>query len=168
MKTILPDTAAKTLEEKRAALIDVREPGEFATVRVPGSTNVPLSSFEDGIASLPPGDLMILCARSPRAFAAAELLAKRGRDSAVVEGGIAEWIRRGLPAETGTRRVWPMERQVRFVAGVLVLAGVSLGFWVNAGFFGIAAFVGLGLTVSGLTGFCGMTHVLALCPWNRN
>ena len=167
MKTLLPETAAAAFADRRAHLIDVREPGEFETVRVPGSINVPLSVFQDRAASLPTGELMILCARGPRAFAAADILAKGGRDSAVVDGGITEWIRRGLPAETGARRVWPIERQVRFVAGLLVLLGVSLGFWVNAKFFLLAAFVGAGLTFSGVTGFCGMALVLARCPWNR-
>jgi hypothetical protein len=28
-------------------------------------------------------------------------------------------------------------------------------------------FVGAGLTFAGISGFCGMAHLLALMPWNR-
>jgi hypothetical protein len=31
----------------------------------------------------------------------------------------------------------------------------------------LTIFVGAGLTVAGVTGFCGMARLLALLPWNR-
>lgn len=60
-----------------------------------------------------------------------------------------------------------LNRQVRLVAGTLVLLGVGLGFTVHQGFFGLAGFVGAGLVFAGLTNICGMCHLLALLPWNR-
>jgi hypothetical protein len=61
----------------------------------------------------------------------------------------------------------PLERQVLVAAGLLVLIGVLLGAFVHPGFYGVSAFVGAGLTVAGLTGFCGMALLLARMPWNK-
>jgi hypothetical protein len=58
-------------------------------------------------------------------------------------------------------------RQVQIVAGALVLAGVLLGFLIAPAWIGLAAFVGAGLLMAGITGWCGMAHMLALMPWNR-
>lgn len=167
MKTITPHEAWQAARSGRSRLIDVREPGEFATVRAPRSINLPLSSLEERLPDVPEGDLLLLCASSARAAAAAKILSENGRASAVVDGGIIQWQSERLPLESGTRRVWSMDRQVRFGAGLLVLTGLSLGWFFHRGFFALSAFVGAGLVFSGLTGFCGMAHVLARCPWNR-
>ncbi len=149
-------------------LVDVREPGEFSTVRTPNTLNFPLSSLEDRVSEIPAGaPVYLLCAVGARALAAAAILAENGRSAIVVDGGMIEWRRRGLPAEHGTRRVWDMDRQVRLVAGTLVLTGVMLGWLVHPKFYILAGFVGAGLSFSGLTGFCGMARVLARLPWNR-
>jgi len=58
-------------------------------------------------------------------------------------------------------------RQVQIAAGLLILLGVLLGFLVDPLWFGLAAFVGAGLTVAGVTGWCGMARLLAVMPWNR-
>ena len=58
-------------------------------------------------------------------------------------------------------------RQVQIAAGVLILLGVALGYSVSSAFFLLSAFVGAGLTLAGVTGFCGMARLLAVMPWNR-
>ncbi|WP_407701509.1 YgaP family membrane protein [Tsuneonella amylolytica] len=58
-------------------------------------------------------------------------------------------------------------RQGQIAAGVMILAGVLLGFTVGPAWFGLSAFVGAGLTFAGVSGWCGMAHLLALMPWNR-
>ncbi len=63
-------------------------------------------------------------------------------------------------------KVISLERQVRIVAGSLVLIGVLLGWFVHRGFFGLSAFVGAGLVFAGITDFCGMGLLLAKLPWN--
>ena len=60
-----------------------------------------------------------------------------------------------------------IERQVRIIAGSLVLIGMVLGWFVHRGFFGLAAFVGAGLVFAGVTDFCSMGLLLAKLPWNR-
>ena len=50
----------------------------------------------------------------------------------------------------------------------MALAGVLLGAFVWPGFYVLSGFVGAGLTLAGITGFCGMARLLAHMPWNRN
>jgi hypothetical protein len=58
-------------------------------------------------------------------------------------------------------------RQVQIAAGSLVLMGILLGTLLAPGFYALSAFVGAGLMFAGISGFCGMAHLLTLMPWNR-
>jgi len=62
----------------------------------------------------------------------------------------------------------PIQRQVQITAGLMVLAGVILGFVVAPAFFLLAGFVGAGLTFAGISGTCAMASLLAVMPWNRH
>jgi len=168
IRTINAADAWADVQRGGAGLIDVREPGEFATVRAPRAVNLPLSNFEERVSELPANaTVYVLCASGSRAMAAAKILSDSSRTGVVVEGGMSDWQQRGLPIERGSRRVWSMDRQVRLVAGALVLSGVLLGWLVNPRFYILSGFVGAGLLFSGLTDFCGMARILARCPWNR-
>ncbi len=145
-------------------LLDVRSRGEFAHARIAGSTNVPLEEIASASAALPADrPVVIVCQSGARSAMALPALA--GRDASVLEGGLAAWTKAGLPVEGGGP--WPMERQVRFAAGGLVLIGAALSIWVHVGFAAIPLFVGAGLVFSAVTGTCGMASVLARLPWNR-
>ena len=62
---------------------------------------------------------------------------------------------------------WALERQVRFVAGLLILLGLALSHvWPLA--IVLAWFVPLGLIVAALTDSCMMGMLLAKLPWNRS
>ena len=84
----------------------------------------------------------------------------------MVEGGTLAWIEANLPVTRSAVKVISLERQVRIVAGSLVLIGVLLGWFVHPDFFGLSAFVGAGLVFAGITDFCGMGLLLAKLPWN--
>ena len=60
-----------------------------------------------------------------------------------------------------------LERQVRIVAGALVLAGTLLGIFWNRLFLGLPALIGGGLVFAGITDTCGLGMLLARMPWNR-
>jgi rhodanese-related sulfurtransferase len=111
--------------------------------------------------------LYLICETGPRSFKAAERLKAAGRaDVIVVDGGTQRWAAAGLPVVRG-RKAISMFRQVRIVAGTLVLVGAGLGWQVHPAFYGLAAFVGAGLLFSGITDTCGMAWVLGKMPWNR-
>ena len=104
----LPTTDVQTAAALLAAdqpplLVDVREPNEFATVRVPGAVLVPLSTFLLKVDTLPRDrPLLVMCAVGGRSAAAtAHLLASGWTHVTNVAGGIVAWERAGLPVRRG-------------------------------------------------------------------
>ncbi|WP_062269404.1 YgaP family membrane protein [Endozoicomonas arenosclerae] len=61
----------------------------------------------------------------------------------------------------------PLQRQVHLIAGLLILTFTLLSFTVSPLFMAGLLIIGSGLTLAGLTGFCGMAKLLALAPWNQ-
>ena len=173
MKTITPAELQKLLTaQPDLSLIDVRTPVEFAEVHVPQARNIPLDQVNPGELA-GPGQMRkdqpvyLLCRNGGRATKAADKFARAGFEQPfVVEGGTLGWIAANLPVTRGLTRVISLERQVRIVAGSLVLIGVVLGWLVHRDFFGLSAFVGAGLVFAGITDFCGMGLLLAKLPWN--
>lgn len=150
-------------------VIDVREFSEFNSERIADAQLMPLSNFEkhaDEIDHSKP--VYLMCRSGNRAKQAAEKLMKKGfTDIHVVQGGMAAWAGADLPVIKGESKVWSLERQVRFTAGLLVLAGVVLGFAVTPYFLILSGFVGAGLVFSAATDTCGMAMMLARMPWNK-
>ena len=156
-------------EAEQVRLIDVRTSGEFASAHNSGSYNVPLDLLREHQRELTAqhGDPVVLvCASGARAEQARTLLETAGLDRlSVLCGGITSWENEGGPLNRG-RGTWAMERQVRLVAGLLVLTGVvaSTAYeplkW-------IAGCVGAGLTFAAVTNTCAMSRVLGLLPHNR-
>ncbi len=151
-------------------LIDVREPAEYAALRLADSTLIPLSTLEERAPSLDQArPIVLVCHSGSRAAQAARSLEARGfADVRVLAGGLQAWKRLGLPVEQGASRVWPLERQVRFAAGALVLAGFSLAWLVHPWCLALSAFVGAGLVFSAVTDSCAMAMLLARLPWNQD
>jgi len=170
MEMTTPTITPQEAQTRRAAgpitLIDVRTPAEYREIHAEGATSIPLDQFEPcSVAKGAP--IYLICKTGDRARKAAEKARAAGREDAVViEGGTTAWTEAGLPVVRGPKTI-SLERQVRIGAGLLILAGVGLGWFVHPGFYGLAAFVGAGLTFAGLTGWCGMGMALSRCPWNR-
>lgn len=150
-------------------VIDVREFSEFNSERIADAQLMPLSNFEkhaDEIDHTKP--VYLMCRSGNRAKNAAEKLASKGfTDIHVIEGGMVAWAGANLPVVKGESKVWSLERQVRFAAGLFVLTGVVLSVFVSPYLLLISAFVGAGLMFSALTDTCGMGMVLARMPWNK-
>jgi hypothetical protein len=53
-----------------------------------------------------------------------------------------------------------IERYLRLIAGLFVLASLALGYWVSPWFYLLNAFVGLNLLQSGFTNWCPMMAIL--------
>ncbi len=151
-----------------AQLIDVRSATEFASGHIPGAANIPLEQVELRAADLDPTlPVVLVCQAGTRARLAAELLQPSGKNLVVLEGGTGDWIKAGNPAVRCTASRWALERQVRLIAGLLVIAGVALTLVVSPWFLLLAAFIGCGLVFAGASNLCLMGELLARLPWNR-
>jgi rhodanese-related sulfurtransferase len=167
--TLTPTQVATLLRSGDTVLVDVREPDEFARRHVKGALSRPLSLLGDALADIPGGKTVVFTCRSGMRTASncERLAASAPGESFILEGGVDAWAAARLPLEEDRKAPLELMRQVQIAAGLLILAGVLLGFVVHPAFFGLSAFVGAGLTLAGATGFCGMARLLALAPWNR-
>ena len=88
----------------RPLIVDVREPVEFASERIEGSVLIPMSVFADRHGELPKDrPLVMQCHSGSRSSSATMFLLQRGwTDVRNLDGGIAAWMRDGLPVRTGT------------------------------------------------------------------
>jgi len=150
-------------------VIDVREFSEFNSERIAEAQLMPLSNFEKHAEELDHSKpVYLMCRSGNRARQAAEKLMNKGfTDIHVIEGGMGAWSSANLPIIKGESRVWSLERQVRFTAGLIVLIGVILGFAVNQFLFLISGAIGAGLVFSSVTDTCAMGMMLARMPWNK-
>ena len=149
-------------------LVDVREHPEFAAGRIAGSRLLPLSELERRAAELDRSlPVMCVCRSGKRSAQAAEKLATMGFAKVQhLDGGLTAWDQAELPLERDAYAPWALERQVRFAAGLLVLAGLGCSLiWPLT--IGLAWFVSAGLVFTAIIDWCGMGLLLAKMPWNR-
>lgn len=154
-----------------AQCLDVREPSEYAQTRLENFDLCSLSGLSDrSVAALDKTKATyLLCRSGNRACQAADRLEKMGfSDLRVIEGGLGAFEAAGKPVIRGASRVWGLERQVRFAAGSLVLAGIFLAWAVHPAGIGLSLFVAAGLIFSAVTDTCGMGMLLARMPWNQS
>jgi rhodanese-related sulfurtransferase len=153
-------------------VIDVRTHGEYASGHIAGAHNIPLDHLDAAVTVLKSaaerGDLVMVCASGARSAQACATRIAHNVPAATLTGGIIAWSRHGhdLHRPADARGVWPMGRQVRFVAGSLILAGLAVGQrraaarWLSVGVAG-------GLVCSAVSGSCAMARVLAELPLNQ-
>jgi rhodanese-related sulfurtransferase len=157
-------------EGGRVKIIDVRTPAGFESVHIPGSYNLPLdqlSKHREELGEGVGGPVVLVCRSGARASEAEKLLRAVGMpDVHVMEGGLLSWEAAGLAVRRG-RPHWSLERQVRAVAGTLILIGTLGSLLVWPPLIALAVFVAGGLVFSGLTDFCAMGILLAKLPYNR-
>ncbi|MFD7048582.1 MULTISPECIES: rhodanese-like domain-containing protein [Streptomyces] len=168
--SLAPDQAHARLHE--LTVIDVRTPGEYASGHIAGAHNIPVDRLDAAVPVLKSaaerGDLVMVCASGARSAQACATLTAHGIPAATLTGGTTAWSRHGhdLHRPADARGVWPMDRQVRFVAGSLVLVGLAVGQrrsaarWLSVGVAG-------GLVYSAVSGSCAMARVLAKLPLNQ-
>jgi rhodanese-related sulfurtransferase len=152
-------------------VVDVRTPGEFETAHITGSYNVPLDVLDQHAAGVVESlasadDVVLVCRSGQRAEKAYRLLQEEGLATGrVLQHGFLDWENHGFAVEEGVKR-WDLERQVRLVAGGLVLSSVLSSValprlkW-------LAAAIGGGLTYAAISNTCAMATALSKLPYNR-
>lgn len=94
---------AKGLIEKGVPVVDVREPQEYAEVRIPNSTLVPLGTLlRSPREFVKEGAVLFICSEGIRSAVACEAAAAIGLDEVYnLEGGTQRWETEGHPVESG-------------------------------------------------------------------
>ena len=94
------DDVKAGLADGSLVLVDVREPHEFAAGHIPGSVNLPLSTFDATL--LPQGGpaVVLSCAAGVRSAQAVMLAQRQGVSvNRHYPGGMRDWVMAGEPVE---------------------------------------------------------------------
>lgn len=167
-KIAAPELRELIHEDPTIRVLDVRTGGEYETVHIPGSVNVPLDKLNEHVGRFAgvEQNVVLVCQSGARASEACEKLTAQGKESLqILDGGIQSWEQSGGDVVRGQER-WAMDRQVRLVAGSIVLASVLASIAVPKTKW-LAAGVGAGLTYSAVSNTCTMARGLAMLPYNR-
>lgn len=157
------------MDNNEVLLIDVREPAEHRSECIEGARLIPLS--EINLEKLPSTEkpIVIHCRSGKRSSdACAKLLkANPSLDVASLEGGIVAWGQAGYHIKKSDSNILPLDRQTQFAAGCIIFLSTLLGAFIHHLFYLVPGFIGAGLMFAGLTGWCGMSKLLAKMPWNK-
>jgi rhodanese-related sulfurtransferase len=162
-------TLNEKLRNEDLHLVDVREYAEFAGGRIEGAKLLPLGELEKRHSELDHSKpIYVMCRTGNRSSQAQQKLKKLGFKNVInVSGGFEAWKKEDLPFDLDENAPWSLERQVRFVAGSLVLVGVLLSIFVHPYFIALSGFVSAGLVFAAVTDTCAMGMMLLKMPWNR-
>jgi len=149
--------------------INVCTPAEYKEKHIAGVRSVPLDEIQSRAGEFADKTtIYVHCRSGGRSQQAIEKLKQLGlkADLVNVEGGLMSWDEAGFATNKFTNRI-PLMRQVLIAAGGLVLLGFVLSAFVAPNFIYFSAFVGAGLLFAGISGWCGMSFLLAKMPWNK-
>ena len=172
-------TAPTTIDSQNLSeLLDSATPPRVLDVRTPASSSRRISpapttcrldllrEHRDEIIKHLDEDVVLVCRSGQRATQAEETLRTAGFTNVhILDGGIAAWEAKGFAVNRGAQR-WDLERQVRLVAGSIVLGSV-LGSIAAPKLKWVAGAIGGGLTFAALSNTCAMGMMLAKLPYNR-
>jgi glyoxylase-like metal-dependent hydrolase (beta-lactamase superfamily II)/rhodanese-related sulfurtransferase len=171
IEMISPRDAESLLkQDQQVKILDVRSALEFSQTHIEPSINIPIDMISAKIGELSQSKqkYLVLCHSGTRAAMAADMLLQSGIHTVkVIEGGIAHWEKEKLPVIKGQGGI-SLERQVRIIAGSLVLLGIIMAALVHWVFIFISVFVCCGLIYAGLTDNCLMGMLLMKLPYNKN
>jgi rhodanese-related sulfurtransferase len=150
-------------------IVDVREYLEYVQGHIEGAKPVPLASLHWVSSAYPPSQpILLVCKSGRRAEQARQSLAQKGFQSlSVLPGGMDAWRAAGRPVVVTKHQPWTLERQVRTMAGSLILITLTLAYTLSSYFLLGTAFIGAGLIFAGASNTCLMASMLGRMPWNR-
>lgn len=163
------DTHKLILNDPESKLLDVRSVLEYVDTHIKDSLNVPIDSLIPRIEELKQQNkkYIVFCRTGNRSPMAADMLIQSGiHGIKIMEGGMIRWEKERLPIIKGVSGI-SLERQIRIIAGSLVLTGILLSLFLNKAFIFISIFVSCALIYSGITDNCLMGMLLMKLPYNK-
>lgn len=174
MKEISIHTFKEVIETEHSNptvdFINVCTPTEYREKHIPGVRSVPLDEIALHLNEFKnKNTIYIHCRSGRRGRTAIEKLQSLGVKAELinVSGGILAWDEAGFGTNSLSKDHMPLMQQVMLTAGLLVLLSHLLSYTAHPHALYLSLFVGLGLTFSGLTGWCGMALILSKMPWNK-
>jgi len=79
------------------AVVDVREPLEWAHGHIQGALHIPMSELPGRVDELPDGQTLVVCKVGGRSARVVAWLAQQGRDVVNLDGGLLDWEAAGRP-----------------------------------------------------------------------
>jgi rhodanese-related sulfurtransferase len=103
---LVPEQADAALREGAVQLVDVRGADEHDAGHIAGDRHIPFDRLKDEVGSLDRDrPVLLYCRSGERSGTAAEALRASGWDANSIEGGLLDWVDRGLPIEPADGRV---------------------------------------------------------------
>lgn len=100
---ISPEALHELLQNSKPLLIDVREPDEWQDHHIHGATLVPLATIANQIDKICQDrnqTIYLYCQRGRRSHQAALILLSLGFMHIIeLEGGVSNWLEKGLPCQ---------------------------------------------------------------------
>lgn len=84
------------------AVLDVREPVEWAHGHIAGAVHIPLGELVQRLDELPEGQVLVVCKVGGRSGQAVGYLAQQGHDVVNLAGGMLQWEAAGRPMVSDT------------------------------------------------------------------
>lgn len=164
LKQISLQYAQARQQRGEGILIDVREPTEFRDGHLPGAINHPSTRFSAAnFRAYRQKPIYLVCQTGNRAQEVAQKLHELG----ITQVFVLDRHMEGLTVET-PKATWSVDRQFRFLLGVL-LAVFLIGYhWVSVYFMAIPIILGTGLTVTAIIDKCYLRIGIARLPWNQD
>jgi rhodanese-related sulfurtransferase len=100
-----PVEAVQLINRQDAAIVDVREPGEFKGGHIPNARNIPLGQIAErmkDLEKLKGKPVLVICASGNRSASACATLHQVGFEQVYsLAGGMGAWQQAGMPSEKG-------------------------------------------------------------------
>ncbi len=103
----VPSTTVDALPDplpEGMAVLDVREPEEWAHGHIEGAVHVPLMQLPQRRDEVPDGRVLVVCKIGGRSMQATHYLAQQGFDVVNLDGGMIDWAGAGRPMLSDTGR----------------------------------------------------------------
>ena len=103
---IVPEEAEVAIREGSVQLVDVRHADEHEAGHIAGDRHIPFDRLRDEVDTLDrEKPLLLYCRSGDRSGSAADALRASGWNANSIEGGLLDWVERGLPIEPEGGRV---------------------------------------------------------------
>lgn len=89
-------------QQPRPLIVDVRTAPEYKEYHISGAQLIPLNELPDKLKRIPRDrEVVCVCASGHRSSSAARRMEKEGYKVSNMKGGMARWIKNGLPVKKG-------------------------------------------------------------------